>query len=157
MVAKTAKSSKARLEQCLQTVPKRNLYSYQMNKVLWFSRHTLTEEQRAALGNVEVTQIDGNMPNVHVPFDGRVNGEQANLPAFKELIQDFDVVAVVLPINLETQVLKVAGDKPVIRSVNERVLIPQADGSESKVEFRFGGWQRLVKIEVVLEDFPPCA
>lgn len=40
-------------------------------------------------------------------------------------------------------------------AVNDRVLIDQENGSESKVEFRFIKWERLLKIEVQKEDFAP--
>lgn len=130
---------------------------HNMNKVLWFSRHNMTDEQVAALGNVEITKINvANMPNVHVPLVGSVNnGENTDLPPFKELVKEFDVIAIVLPINLESQVLSIVGDKPVIRAENKRVLVPQADGTEDKVVFQFNGWKRLVEIKVVLEDFLP--
>ena len=29
-----------------------------MNKVLWFSRHPMTEEQKASLGECEITQVN---------------------------------------------------------------------------------------------------
>lgn len=125
-----------------------------MKKVLWFSRHSMTSEQLAALGQVEVTQVNGNMANVHVPFLGNVNGgEEQQVPAFKELLKEFDIVAIVLPINLEQQVLSVAGNLPVIRANNKRQLIKGANGEEDKVVFNFDGWVRLVKIEVVTEPF----
>lgn len=126
-----------------------------MNKVLWFSRHDMTPEQLAALGDVEVTKVNvGNMPNVHVPLKGTVNnGEETDLPPFKEMIKDYDILAVVLPINLESQVLGIAGDKPVIRAQNKRMLVKSENGTEDKVVFIFDGWKRLVEIKVVLEDF----
>lgn len=128
-----------------------------MTKVLWFSRHDMTEEQLTALGNVEVTKINvANMPNVHVPLVGSVNnGDKTDLPPLKEMIKEFDVIGVVLPINLQSQVLSVAGDKPVIQAVNKRVLVKAEDGTEDKVVFQFNGWKRLVEIKVLLEDFPP--
>lgn len=59
------------------------------------------------------------------------------------------------PNNLQQQFLKRLKDKPVIMAVNDRVLIDQENGSESKVEFRFIKWERLLKIEVQKEDFAP--
>lgn len=127
-----------------------------MKKVLWFSRHQMTMEQLDALGNVEVTQISGSPTSVHVHFDGSVNGEETKqLPAFKELAQNFDILAVVFPVNLEQQVLGVAGEKPVIKAINKRTLVKAEDGGEDKVVFVFDGWKQIVKIEVVLSDFSP--
>lgn len=128
----------------------------EMKKVLWFSRHDMTPEQLSALGNVEVTKVNvANMPNVHVALTGAINdGDEQDLLPFKDFAKDFDILAVVLPIGLEQQVLLIAGNKPVIRATNERKLVKSEDGTEDKVVFNFAGWKQLVKIEVVLEDFP---
>ena len=107
-------------------------------KVLWFSRHEMTADQRAALGNCEITQINRSIQNAY---------------ELEKEIKENDIIAIVAPINLQQQFLKIAGEKPVIMAVNDRVLVPQADGSEDKVEFRFVKWERLLKIEVVKEDF----
>lgn len=46
-----------------------------MIKILWFSRHAMTPQQIDALeyrlGKIEVTQLDGTMPNVHIPFTAK--------------------------------------------------------------------------------------
>lgn len=83
-----------------------------MKKVLWFSRHTMTDQQAAALGeNVEVTQVNGDMPNVHVPFEAKVNGED-NVVVFKDFAKGFDILAIVAPVGLQQQVLSIAGINP---------------------------------------------
>lgn len=124
-----------------------------MKKVLWFSRHNMTDEQRKALGDVKVTKVNvPSMPNVHVPM---TDSEGNSLPPFKVLSQDFDILAIVLPIHLEQQVLNVANGRPVIRANNRRVLVPHPDGGEDKVVFQFDGWMQLMKIEVILEPFQP--
>jgi hypothetical protein len=123
-----------------------------MKKVLWFSRHDMTQEQAAMFSGCEITKISGSPANVHVPFEGSVNnGDNDELRPLKALIQDYDIIAVVLPIHLEQQVLGVADNKPVIKAMTSRELV-KVDG-EDKVVFNFNGWKRLVKIEVVLEDF----
>lgn len=128
-----------------------------MTKILWFSRHQMTAEQKAALesklGAIELTQVDGSPENVHVPFKAKVNGVEQDMPALKEVIKDFNVLAVVLPIGLQQQLLTVSNGTPVIMAKNNRVLIPQADGSEAKVSFQFAKWEQLKRIEIVLEDF----
>ena len=109
-------------------------------KVMWFSRHDMTEDQKKALGEgVEITQINKSISSA---FE------------LKDEIQEHDVIAVVAPINLQEQFLRIAGDKPVITAVSQRVLIPQETG-EDKVEFHFVKWERLVKIEVIKEDYIP--
>lgn len=107
-------------------------------KVLWFSRHEMTDDQRAALGDVEITQINKSINSAY---------------ELENEIKDCDILAIVAPINLQQQFLKLAGDKPVIMAVNDRVLIPQQDGTEDKAEFHFVKWEQLLKIEVVKQDF----
>jgi hypothetical protein len=128
-----------------------------MTKVLWFSRHEMTPDQRGALqaklGQIEVTQADGTMPNVHVAFPGKLDGEDAEIPPFKELIQGYDVVAIVAPINLQQQILSVAGDTPVIFAESKRERIRVPEGQEPEFQFVFKGWKRLVEVKVVTEDF----
>lgn len=107
-------------------------------KVLWFSRHEMTDDQRAALGDVEITQINKSINSAY---------------ELENEIKDCDILAIVAPINLQQQFLKLAGDKPVIMAVNDRVLIPQQDGTEDKVAFKFVKWEQLLKIEIVKQDF----
>ena len=92
-------------------------------KVLWFSRHEMSAEQRAALGDVEIVQINKTIQSAQ---------------ELKTEIEDCDIIAVVAPIT----------------AVNARILVEQDDGSEAKAEFHFVKWERLIKIEVVKEDFP---
>ena len=108
-------------------------------KVLWFSRHEMSAEQRAALGDVEIVQINKTIQSAQ---------------ELKTEIEDCDIIAVVAPIGLQEQFLRLAGDKPVITAVNDRRIIKNDDGSEDKVEFHFVKWERLLKIEVVKENFP---
>ena len=107
-------------------------------KVLWFSRHTMTDEQREALGDVEITQISVSI---------------ANAFELSDEIEKADIIAIVAPINLQQQFLKLANGKPVIMAVNDRVLIPGDNGEEEKVAFKFVKWIQLDKIEVVTHDF----
>ena len=109
-----------------------------MKKVLWFSRHQMTEDQRAALGDVEIIQINRTVNSAY---------------EVQEEIEQCDIIAIVAPVHIQQQFLKLAGSKPVIMALNDRVLVPQEDGSESKAEFVFVKWERLVRIEVIKEDF----
>lgn len=114
----------------------------------------MTPEQGAIFAGHQVTKVSGSPANVHVPFRGVVdNGEEVDLPALKELIRDFDVLAVVLPIHLKQQLLGVAGETPVIEALTKRELVKQEDGGEDKVVFNFQAWHRVVRIEVVTEPF----
>lgn len=111
-----------------------------MKKVMWFSRHEMSSEQRNDLeriyGSVEINQVNKTVRTAY---------------ELKEEIEAADVVAIVAPINMQQQFLKLAGNRPVITATSERLLIKQEDGSEDKVVFQFKNWQRLVKIEVVTE------
>ena len=107
-------------------------------KVLWFSRHEMTPEQKAALRDCEITQISKTINSAYELADE---------------IAAADIIAIVAPINIQAQFLKLAGDKPVITAKSHRLLVHQDDGSEDKVVFQFEKWERLVKIEVVTEDF----
>lgn len=127
--------------------------------IVWFSRHAMTAEQYSALesklGSVTVTQIDGTMPNVHSSFMAKVNGgeEEEEVPPFKQLISSFDIIAIVAPINLQQQILSVAGDKPVIMAKSNRVRKEVPEGQPEEFQFIFDHWYKLVKIEVVTEEF----
>ena len=111
-----------------------------MKKVLWFSRHAMTPEQKAALGECVIEQIDRTINSAY---------------ELEAEIKAANVVAIVAPINLQQQFLKLAEDRPVIMAVNDRILVPAEDGSESKVEFRFVKWERLLSIKIEKEDYLP--
>ena len=98
-------------------------------KVLWFSRHAMTEEQKNSLGDVEINQIN---KTIH------------SAKELKAEIEANDIIAIVAPIELQREFLELAGDKPVITAVNDRVLVPQQDGTEDKLEFHFRKWERLI-------------
>lgn len=124
-----------------------------VTKVLWFSRHEMSLEQKEALinklGEIEIIQINGTAPNIHVPFEAEINGaEKVEVKPLKEWVAEVDVVAIVAPIALQQQFLSVAGEKPVIMTENARVF---SEGE--KVQFKFVRWFRICKIEVVTEDF----
>lgn len=72
-------------------------------KVLWFSRHKMTEDQLKSLGNVEIMQIDKSIQTAYELQEG---------------LKQCDIIAIVAPINLQAQFLKLAGDKPVITALN---------------------------------------
>lgn len=113
-----------------------------MTKILWFSRHTMSEEQLAALANkfgeIELKQIDRTIASAY---------------ELQEEIEWADCVAIVAPINLQQQFVKLAGERPVITAINARELIKSEDGTETKTVFKFVEWQRIVKVEVVTEHF----
>ena len=100
----------------------------------------MTTEQKAALGECEIMQVN---KSINSAFE------------LADKVKEADIIAIVAPINLQAQFLKLAGDKPVIVAVNDRILVPSEDGGEDKVAFKFVKWERLIKIDIVKEDFVP--
>ena len=107
-----------------------------MTKVLWFSRHDLTDAQFSDLveiyGEIEVVQINRTINSAY---------------EIKAEIEESNVVAIVAPLNLQDQFLKLADKRPVLICRNHR--IPQEDGT---MEFVHGGWSQLKKVEIIIEE-----
>ena len=40
-------------------------------------------------------------------------------------------------------------------AVSERIIVPNEEGGEDKVEFKFVKWEQLDRIEVVKHDYVP--
>lgn len=97
-----------------------------MKRVLWFSKFEMTMEQMDALGEIEIKQISRSINTAY---------------ELQKEIAEADIIAIVAPIGLQQQFLKLAGNKPVIMAVYNR--------------FHFVKWVRLLKIEVVKEDYIP--
>lgn len=114
-----------------------------MTKILWFSRHEMTAEQ---LGALERKFPDGVTIN-------KINKTINSAREIQDDINEADIIAIVAPIGLQAEFLRLAGDKPVITALTDRVLIPQPNGEEDKVEFRFVKWERLEEITVIKSDF----
>ena len=110
-------------------------------KVLWFSRHKMSEEQLSDLRRIYGSNLVLNQISTTINSAYEIKAE----------IDSNDVIAIVAPINLQQQFLKLAGDKPVIMATSERIVIKQDDGSEDNVIFKFKNWQRILRLEMVLE------
>ena len=109
--------------------------------VLWFSRHKMTVEQRNALHDI-VGEIFVDM-NIH-----QIDKQIKHASELQEEIKENDIIAIVAPLPLQQEFLKLAEHKPVIFCKNKRVI--SEDGS--KAEFVFDGWYRLKKIEIETEQ-----
>lgn len=118
-----------------------------MKKVLWYSRHNMTEDQISDLqriyGDIELKQVS------------------ASAASFKDVLEageDCDILAVVLPPAMLADLTNPRNNaKPVIRAIANRVptgnkVVNPATGKEED-EFKFvhAGWERVIKIEVVTE------
>lgn len=106
--------------------------------ILWFSRHDMSKEQFKDLQriygqNILINQINRTIKSAYELADE---------------IEAADIIAIVAPINLQTQFLKLANGKPVISARSKRILLEDGE----KVEFRFDGWYQIEKIEIVTKD-----
>ena len=104
-------------------------------RILWFSRHEMTAEQeddlRRIYGDILIEQHSATI----------------NRPEEIPGLMEYDVWAIVAPLPLQQQFLKMAGERPVIFCKSERILLPDGE----KVQFKFAGWHRIKRIEVVTE------
>lgn len=101
-------------------------------KILWFSRHQMTVEQYRDLeriyGTIDVSVIDMSIKHADdIKWD----------------IENNDVLAVVAPPELLHEFVNYPGGRPVIVAKSERILVPSEDGAESKIEFKFAGWDLM--------------
>lgn len=113
------------------------------HRVLWISRHTMTEEQRADLervmgGPVELTVWSDTVEN---------------LQDLQPLVCRSDAVAAVFPAEKLAQLLEIAGGRPVLQAKSGRratgrwTTLP--DGRRER-EFAFvhRGWQQILQIRI---------
>lgn len=118
-------------------------------KVLWFSRHQMSEAQIGELekvyGPIELRQVSLTISSV------------------KEIAADVewaDVLCIVAPLPLQKQFLDAAGSKPVLMAKTSRVLVRDpllGANAEEKAVFVFEAWYRLVRIVVEMERLIPEA
>lgn len=118
--------------------------------VLWFSAHEMTADQKAALG--DVGEIDQVNKTINSAFE------------LKDEIDSHDIIAIVAPVQLQQQFIKLAGDKPVIMAKSNRVpVIDQETGEQAKdpstgdpaFKFQFDKWEQIEAINVQMKDYIP--
>ena len=119
-------------------------------KILWFSRHNMTDDQQQALFRSVAKHFQNDLSRTGVIITQI--SETINNVSEIEGIGDFDVFAIVAPIALQQQFLRIAGSRPVIMAKSDRVIQKTTEG-EDKISFVFNKWERIKKIEVVIEDF----
>ena len=108
-------------------------------KVLWFSRHKMTDDQinslRNKIGEFELIQVDKTIESTR---------------EIRDKIETADVLAVVAPPELLSEFFDYCNEdngKILIFAESERVLIKSEDGSESKAIFSFKRWVKIQKFE----------
>lgn len=114
-------------------------------KILWLSRHELNERQLEDLKRIYGTT---EIKNVSMMVKSAEDVIEAG--------KDCDILAVVLPPQVIAELIKKT-DKPVIRAINNRVptgkkvINPRNGNEEDEYVFQHGGWERVIKVEVVTE------
>lgn len=118
-----------------------------MKRVLWISRHQMTEEQRSDLE--------------------RVMGEEVELHTWAETVTDLadlrpeleraDAVAAVLPVEGLAGLMKIAGKRPVLQSAAIRTptgrILTLPDGrKEPEFTFAHGGWRQILRLELEIKE-----
>ena len=117
-----------------------------MKKVLWISRHCMTKEHIDDLKRITGEEID------IIPWKETLY----SLIEIKPLIEEADLIAAVLPLDLLAELLKISDGKMVLQSVSARIpsgkLRTVAGGIvEPEFEFRHKYWEQIMKIDVKVE------
>lgn len=119
-----------------------------IKSVLWFSRHTMTNDQLS-----DLKRIFGEGITIH-----QVSASATSFRDVLEAGKDDDVLAVVLPPAMLADLTNPRNNtKPVIRAIANRVatgkqVVNPATGKlEDEFKFVHAGWERVLKIEVVTE------
>ena len=121
-------------ENCKKCV---NIYCNYTNtirtKILWFSQHDMTEPQEKDLvrifGDIEIHQVNATIKNVD------------------ELPLEFDVFAVVMPVELQAELFKKLNSKQkLITAKNRRVR-----NQDGKFEFEHAGWVWIKELKLETE------
>ena len=112
-------------------------------QVLWISRHTMTEAQKA-----DLERVLGGVVCLTVWPD-----TVEDVEALRPLVLRSDAVAAVLPPEKLAQLLELAGGRPVLRSVSVRrptgrwIVLP--DGHrEQEFAFDHQAWQQILEIRI---------
>lgn len=102
-------------------------------KILWLSRHELTQDQKDGLtrvfpdSDISITKLD----------------QTINEETIKKLVEtDNDAFAVVLPVKmLSLFFFHLKPHQKLIVPLSKRVLVKDPNGGESKVQFVYDGWE----------------
>ena len=112
-------------------------------QVLWISRHTMTEAQKA-----DLERVMGGAVHLTVWPD-----TVEDVEALRPLVLRSDAVAAVLPPEKLAQLLELAGGRPVLQSVSARrptgrwIVLP--DGRrEQEFAFVHQAWKQVLEIRI---------
>ena len=115
-----------------------------MKKILWVSRHTMTESQKADLDRIMGDEVQ------LLPWRDTVQDINQLLP----LLRQADGAAVVLPTELLAKLVKAAGKKPILQAVSARKptgRMLQLSNGQTEPEFTFvhRGWQQILRLDLI--------
>ena len=115
-----------------------------MKRILWISRHEMTPEQHS-----DLERVMGDDVSLDVWKDTLSDVER-----LRPMIKNADAVAAVLPPEMYADLLRIAGGKPVLRSVAGRIptgCIRTLEDGRQEQEFAFTHrcWQQILRAEFV--------
>ena len=117
-----------------------------MKTVLWISRHQMTPKQYHDLERIMKDEVRLIQWSETIP-------DAASLGKSESSMTQVDAVAAVLPPDLLGELLKIAGEKPVLRAVSSRLptgrIVTLSDGrQEQEFQFVHVCWEQVLKVEI---------
>jgi len=114
-----------------------------MKKLLWISRHSMTEEQLLDLKRIYGYQLDIIQCDKTIKAAGDI----------ADYIKEADVIAAVLPFELLCSIFNLASGKPVIVSESLRVpsgryTIDAFGNQENEYVYKHRCWKELVQANI---------
>lgn len=119
-----------------------------MKRVLWISRHQMTEFQQKDLARLLEDEVE------LVTWKDTVTDLAELMPELHRA----DAVAAVLPVRLLAELVAAAGETPVFQSWAARTptgrILELADGRrEAEMQFRHLGWEQILRLELETKRF----
>lgn len=116
-------------------------------RVLWISRHLMTETQKA-----DLERIMGGPVRIE-----RWTDTVRDVEDLRPLVQQADAVAAVLPAEKLAQLMRLAGDTPVLQAKSGRVPTGRStklpDGRvEQEFTFVHQGWQQILEFRLRVQS-----
>ncbi len=115
----------------------------QSRRVLWVSRHSMTEDQRQ-----DLERIMGGPVELDTWSDTVQDVEE-----LRPRLREADAVAAVLPTEKLADLLKIAGKRPVLQAESARVptgrwTIQPGGAVEREFAFIHQGWKQILEVRI---------
>lgn len=108
-----------------------------MKKVLWISRHEMTNEQKQDLIRILEDEIE------LVVLNKTLNSVKEITPYLEQI----SCACVVLPTILLSELTKIAKDIPIYQSVSKRLEVIDEVTNTKKFNFVHDYWQHIIKLD----------